>query len=156
MARLDRRQIFIDAVRTRLDASMADAGFPFNGVYENHSDPPDRNVSILYEGVVSDFLERYPALDPVWDEEWRRNRDGCVDLWIEWSEADDALASHLEHWEIIELAGRYGDKSLIGKVESALSGPGAIDRRVEVLVEVIRKALASASHGQRPSPPEPA
>ena len=80
---------------------MAKAGFPFNGVYENGSDPPNRHVSVLYGGVVSDFLERYPGLDPVWDEDWRQHRDECVELWIEWSENEGKLACHLEHREIV-------------------------------------------------------
>lgn len=67
---------------------MADAGFPLNGVYDDNADPPNRNTSVLYEGVVSDFLARYPGLDPVWDEEWRSHVGGCVDLWINWSEVD--------------------------------------------------------------------
>lgn len=154
MAQVDRRQAFVDAVRRRLDAPMAEAGFPFNGIYEDDPDPPNRSVSILYEGLVSDFLERYPGLDPVWDDEWRQQREGCVDLWIEWSEADDTLASHLEHWQIAELAKRFGDEASVAEVTSALSGPGDIEHRVETLVGVIRRSLTSASHDDRPPPAE--
>ena len=106
----DARQRFVDAVRTRLDDSMASAGLPLNDVYDEHAASPNRITSVLYEGRVSDFLARYPGLDPVWDEEWRKNTDGCVDLWIKWSEADDRIESNLEHWEIPELAARYGDE----------------------------------------------
>lgn len=154
MDQLDSRQLFIDSVRTRLDVSMASAGFPFNGVYEDPSEPPNRNISILYEGGVADFIERYPGLDPVWDEEWRRHTEGCVDLWIEWSEAQDALACHLEHWEITQLAKRYANASLVNDLPAALSGPGDIDARVEVLTAVLKKALVSASTDDRPPPGE--
>lgn len=141
----DDRQRFVDAVRARLDDSMARAGFPLNDVYDDQGASPNRNASVLYEGRVSNFLARYPGLDPVWDEEWRQNTDGCVDLWIEWSEADDRIESHLEHWEILELAARYGDESLVARVKLALEGPGDIEVRVEVIASVLEASLRAAS-----------
>lgn len=141
----DARQRFVDAVRGRLDNSMASAGFPLNDVYDHHAVSPNRNTSVLYEGRGSDFLARYPGLDPVWDEEWRRNTDGCVDLWITWSEADDRLESHLEHWEIPELAARYDSELSVAAVKDALRGPGEIEKRVEVIASVLEKSLRSAS-----------
>lgn len=141
----DDRQRFVDAVRTNLDGTMADAGFPLNGVYEAHEDPPHRNVSVLYEGIVPEFLARYPGLDPVWDEEWRSNADGCVDVWIKWSEADDKLEANLEHWDIQELAERYGDESSVAAVEAALEGPGDIEERVEVLTTILKRSLTAAA-----------
>jgi hypothetical protein len=54
-------------------------------------------TSPAYEGIVSEFLARYPGLDPVWDEEWRSNADGYADVWIKWSEADDEPEANLEH-----------------------------------------------------------
>ena len=128
----DARQRFVDAVRTRLDVRMASAGFPLNDVYDDQAAAPNRNTSVLYEGRVSDFLARYPGLDPVWDEEWRKNTEGCVDIWIRWSEADDAIESNLEHWEIPELAARYGDESSVTAVHEALQ-PGDIEKRTEVM-----------------------
>jgi hypothetical protein len=133
-------------VRTNLDTAMSEGGFPLNGVYEGDEDPPNRNVSVLYEGVVADFLDRYPGLDPVWDEEWRRNTDGCVDIWIKWSEAEDRLEANLEHWEIQKLAERYGDPSSVSEVEGALQGPGDIQQRVEVLSTVLKRSLRAASN----------
>lgn len=79
---------------------------------------------MLYEGVVSEFLARYPGLDPAWDEEWRRHTEGCVDIWIKWSESDNSLQASLEHWEIRELAERYGDESSAMELDTALKGPG--------------------------------
>jgi hypothetical protein len=80
----------------------------------------NRNTSVLYEASVSDFLAHFPGLAPVWDEEWRKTTDGCVDLRIKWSEADDTIESNLEHWEIPELAARYGDESSVTAVQDAL------------------------------------
>ena len=100
---------------------------------------------MLYEGRVSHFLARYPGLDPVWDEEWRKNTDGCVNLWIKWSEADDKIESSLEHWEIPELAARYGDELSVAAVKDALQGPGDIEKRVEVIACVLEKSLRAAS-----------
>lgn len=62
----DARQRFVNAVRARLDDSMASAGFPLNDVYDDRAASPNRNTSALYEVRVSDFLARYPGLDPVW------------------------------------------------------------------------------------------
>lgn len=141
----DARQRFVGAVRTRLDDSMASAGFPLNDVYDDHAASPNRNTSVLYEGRVPEFLARYPGLDPVWDEEWRKNTDGCVDLWIKWSEADDRLESNLEHWEIPELAARYGDELTVAAVKDALQGPGDIKKRVEVIASILETSLREAS-----------
>jgi hypothetical protein len=141
----DGRQRFVDAVRTRLDGSLADAGFSLNGVFDDEADPPNRNVSVLYEGVVADFLARYPGLDPVWDEEWRSHGDGCVDLWIKWSVADDVIDVNLEHWEIRELANRYGGDSSVTAVETALRGPGDTAERVEVIATILERSLTAAS-----------
>lgn len=141
----DAGQRFVDAIRERLDEPMEAAGFPFNDVYADHAESPNRNVSVLYEGIISDFLARYPGLDPVWDEEWRRNRDGCVDLWIKWSEADDKIESNLEHWEISDLADRYGGQASVRALEGALRGPGDIVERVEVLATILEKSLTAAS-----------
>lgn len=74
-----------------------------------------------------------------------RNTDGCVDLWITWSEADDRLESHLEHWEIPELAARYDSELSVAAVKDALRGPGEIEKRVEVIASVLEKSLRSAS-----------
>jgi hypothetical protein len=142
---IDARQRFVDAVRSNLDATMVRAGFPLNGIYEGPEDPPNRNISVLYEGIVSDFLTRYPGLDPVWDEEWRSHGDGCVDLWIKWSEADDKLEANLEHWDIQKLAERYGDESSVMEVEAAMRGQGEIEKRVEVLTTVIKESIRAAS-----------
>lgn len=141
----DARQRFVNAVRARLDDSMASAGFPLNDVYDDRAASPNRNTSVLYEARVSDFLARYPGLDPVWDEEWRKNTDGCVDLWIKWSEADDRLESNLEHWEILQLAARYGDELSVAAVKDALQGPGDIEKRVEVIASVLETSLRAAS-----------
>ncbi|MGB8360980.1 MAG: hypothetical protein WCE80_06225 [Acidimicrobiia bacterium] len=97
------------------------------------------------EGSVSDLLARYPGLYPAWDEEWHKNTDGCVDLWIEWSEAEDRIESHLEHWEILELAARYGDESSVTRVQLALEGPGDIEERIEVIASVLETSLRTAS-----------
>jgi hypothetical protein len=59
---------------------------------------------VLYEGVLADFLGRYPGLDPVWDEDRRRIKDGYVDLWIQWSEVDGTIDVRLEHWELRQLS----------------------------------------------------
>lgn len=141
----DARQRFVDAVRTRLDDSMESAGFPLNDVYDDRAASPNRNTSVLYEGRVSDFLSRYQGLDPVWDDEWRNNTDGCVDLWIKWSEADDRIESSLEHWDISELAARYGDESSVTAVQDALQGPGDIEERIEVIASILEKSLHNAS-----------
>lgn len=141
----DARQRFVDAVRSRLDDSMESAGFPLNYVYDDRAASPNRNTSVLYEGRASDFLFRYPGLDPVWDDEWRNNTNGCVDLWIKWSEAEDRIESSLEHWEILELAARYGDESSVEKVQMALEGPGNIEKRAEVIVSLLEKSLRAAS-----------
>jgi hypothetical protein len=141
----DARQLFVDAVRTNLDTTMSEGGFPLNGVHDGDEDPPNRTVSVHYEGVVREFLDRYPGLDPVWDEEWRNNMDGCVDIWIKWSEADDKLEANLEHWEISKLAERYGGPPSVTEVEAALHGPGDIQQRVEVLSTILKRSLKVAS-----------
>lgn len=141
----DARQRFVNAVRARLDDSMASAGFPLNDVYDDRAASPNRNTSVLYEARVSDFLARYPGLDPVWDEEWRKNTDGCVDLWIKWSEDDDRLESNLEHWGIPELAARYGDESSVTAVQEALHGSGDMEKRIEVIASILEKSLRAAS-----------
>jgi hypothetical protein len=136
---------FVAAVRTRLDDPLAEAGLPLNGVYDKDAEPPNRNVSVLYEGVVSDFLARYPGLDPVWDEDWRKRADGCVDLWIKWSEAAGAIEVTLEHWAIRKLADRYGDESSVAAVEAALRGPGDMETRIEVIARILERSLSAAS-----------
>jgi hypothetical protein len=141
----DARQRFVAAVRTRLDDPLAEAGFPLNGVYDDDAEPPNRNVSVLYEGVVSDFLARYPGLDPVWDEDWRKHADGCVDLWIKWSEAADDIEADLEHWPIRKLAERYGGESSVAAVEAALRGPGDMQKRIEVIATILERSLSAAS-----------
>ena len=135
-------QKFVEAVRTQLDELMEKAGFPLNGVYTADESPV---TSVLYEGIVSDFLTRYPGLDPVWDEDWRRQGDGCVDLWIKWTSTDDSLEVSLEHWTIRELADRYGDESSVEAILTALSGPGEIEARVGTIAEVLRESLAAAA-----------
>ena len=139
------RQQFVDTVRKHLDEPMAEAGFPLNSVSLHDGDPSGGGASILYEGHVPDFLMRYPGLDPTWDDEWRRNQDGCVDLWIKWSEADDTIAVHLEHWGIRELAERYGEASTFISVEAALAGPGDFDTRVSVIAALLHRSLVRAS-----------
>ena len=138
----DARQLFVAAVRTRLDDPLAEAGFPLNRVYD---EPSNRNVSVLYEGVVSDFLARYPGLDPVWDEHWRKHAGACVDLSIKWYEAANAIEVHLEHWAIRKLAERYGDESSVAAVEAALRGPGDIEKRIEVIATILERSLSAAS-----------
>lgn len=141
------RRRFVDAVRLRLDETMTAAGLPFNNVQYHDGDPGEGGVSILYEGLVPDFLDRYPGLDPVWDEEWRQNTDGCVDLWIRWLDADGRIDCHLEHWDIGAVAERYGDSLTAGEVDAALAGPGEMEVRVEVIATLLERALATASAG---------
>ena len=141
MSHTDARGRFVDAVRKRLDETMTAAGLPFNTVQYHDDDP---GVSILYEGLVPDFLDRYPGLDPVWDEEWRQNADGCVDLWIKWH-ADGRIVCHLEHWDIGAVAERYGDSLATGDVDAALTGPGEIETRVDVIAILLERALTAAS-----------
>jgi len=62
----DARQHFVDVVRTRLDSLMAEAGFPLNGVYDDDEEAPNRNTSVLYEGVVADFLMRSLVVRALW------------------------------------------------------------------------------------------
>ena len=100
---------------------------------------------MLYEGVVADFLARYSGLDPVWDEDWRRHADGCVDLWINWSEATSAIEIDLEHWTIRKLADRYGDESSVAAVEAALRGPGDMEKRIKVIATILEESLSAAS-----------
>lgn len=132
----------MDAVRKRLDETMTAAGLPFNTVQYHDDDP---GVSILYEGLVPDFLDRYPGLDPVWDEEWRQDEHGCVDLWIKWLDGDGRIECHLEHWDIGGVAERYGDSLTAGEVDGALAGPGGIEARVDVIATLLERALAAAS-----------
>lgn len=141
----DAQQRFVAAVRTRLDDPLAEAGFRLNGVCDDDAEPPNRNVSVLYEGVVSDFLARYPGLDPVWDEDWRNHADGCVDLWIKWSEAADAIDVNLEQWPIRKLAERYGDESSVASVDAALRGPGDMAARIEVIARIFERSLSDAA-----------
>ena len=135
-------QRVVDAVRARLDESMEKAGFPLNGVYTADESPV---TSVLYEGVVSDLLTRYPGLDPVWDEIGVVEEDGCVDLWIKWTSTDDSLEVRLEHWTIQKLADRYGDESTAEGIDAALSGHGEIEARVRTIAEVLEKSLAAAA-----------
>lgn len=141
----DARQRFVAAVRTRLDDPLAESGFPLNGVYDDDTEAPNRKVSVLYEGVVSEFLSRYPGLDPVWDEDWRNHADGCVDLWIKWSEAADAIDVNLEHWPVRKLAERYGDASSVAAVDDALRGPGDMEMRIEAIARILERSLSAAS-----------
>ena len=141
----DVRQQFVHVVRRRLDEPMAEAGFPLNSVSLHDGDPSERGASVLYEGLAADFLSRYPGLDPVWDEEWRRNDDGCVDLWIKWFEVGDIIVVNLEHWGIRKLAERFGDASIEAAVEDALAGPGDMEARVGVIAELLQRSLAKAS-----------
>ena len=114
-------------------------------VFIDDAETPNRNTSVLYEGVAADFLGRYPGIDPAWDEEWRRYTDGCVDLWIEWCEADNTIKVRLEHWEIHKLAERYGDESSTAALTEALSGRGDMEARVEVFAEIVERSFAAAS-----------
>jgi hypothetical protein len=141
----DPRQRFVDAVRARLDAPLAAAGFPFNGVYGDEAGPPHRRASVLYEGVVADFLARYPGLDPVWDTEWRHRKEGCVDLWLTWSEADDSIEVSLEHWPIARLAEKYGDESAVSSLAAALRGSDDLRARVDVIAALLERSLRAAS-----------
>ena len=124
---------------------MARAGFPLNGIYDDDAEEPNRHTSVLYEGVVADFLARYPGIDPVWDEEWRGQTDGCVDLWIKWSEVDNTIDVNLEHWTVRALAERYGDDSSVEAMEAALSGSDDMHSRVETIAGILEKSLVAAS-----------
>ncbi len=141
----DRRQRFVDALRSLLDEFMAEAGLPLNSSQIHDGPEAERGASVLYEGLVPEFLRRYPGLDPVWDEEWRRDDAGCVDLWIKWFEADESITVDLEHWGIRVLADRYGDAATLAAVEAALVGPGDLDPRVGVIADVLKLSLARAS-----------
>jgi hypothetical protein len=74
-----------------------------------------------------------------------QDQEGCVDLWIKWSKADDRIESHIEHRDIPELAARYGDESSVTRVQVALKGPGDIERRAEVTASVLEISLRAAS-----------
>lgn len=91
------------------------------------------------------FLPATRGSTPSGDEEWRKNTDGCVDLWIKWSEADDRFESNLEHWAILQLAARYGGELSVAAVRDAIRGPGDIEKRVEVIASVLETSLRAAS-----------
>lgn len=149
MATADPGLEFAAFVRSRLDTSMARAGLPLNDVHRGEKPSLGMTTSVLYEGLVGEFLERYPGLDPVWDQQWREQRDGCVDLWLGYHEEDDSISVHLEHWDLIVLARRYGDESAVAEVEAALSGPGGMVDRVEVVARLLEKALSVARTQER-------
>ena len=149
MATADPGLEFATIVRSRLDTSMARAGLPLNDVQRGEKPNFGMTTSVLYEGLVGEFLERYPGLDPVWDRQWREQRDGCVDLWLAHDEEDDSIAVHLEHWDLIVLARRYGDETTVAEVEAALTGPGAMADRVEVVAVLLERALSQARTQER-------
>lgn len=135
---------FADVVKTRMDDTMAAAGLPFNS---NSTD--GTIVSVLYEGTAKSFLDRYPGLDPTWDEAWHED-PLCVDLWIKYDSTNDTIDLNLEHWGADQLAERYGDTLW---TERALTGPGDLETRVSVLASLVETSLAIARTEPRPSRP---
>lgn len=133
-------QAFIDAVLGRLRSPLSEAGFVLND-----TQIAEDEVSVLFEGVVSDFLGRYPGLDPTWDQEWRSHPGGCVDLWIKWNPVDDVIRVDLEHWPIAQLAERYGDDALRSQLDSAIRSSGPIEKRVAIIADTIETALRGAA-----------
>ncbi|MBK5267661.1 MAG: hypothetical protein JJE47_09535 [Acidimicrobiia bacterium] len=67
-----------------------------------------------------------------------------MDLWIQWSEAEDTMDVRLEHWGIRQLAERYCDASLVGAVDVALLGPADMASRVDVIARILEQSLAAA------------
>ena len=83
-----------------------------------------------------------PPVSAVWDDEWHHQENGCVDLWIKWSSDTESLEVDLEHWSIRQLASRAEHGPSIGSVDAALSGPGDIEARIDVIAQVLETAMA--------------
>jgi len=132
-------QEFVEAVRARLDVSLTEAGLPFNGVYQG-SGPHGETTAVLFEAVAQEFAMRFPDLTMNWAADWMEHTS-CVDLWITLHHDDEAIVVDLEGWNLVELATRRGDGQLVEQCTRALSQPGDIVKRVEVIGRVLDLAL---------------
>ena len=134
-------QGFVNAVRSRLDLILSEAGFPFNGVYPGTSSHGEaETTAVLYEAAALEFAARFPLLTERWAPDWAEHTS-CVDLWLTLSHHDEAMTVNLEGWDLVELAEHHGDYELVAACNRALSGPGDLVERVDVIGRVLELAL---------------
>jgi len=131
--------VFVEAVRARLDASLEEVGLPLNGVYPG-SGSLGETTAVLYEATADEFSTRFPGLTTNWAPDWTEHTS-CVDLWITLCHDDGTMIVTLEGLGLVELAQRFGDHVLAEACVRALSRPGDIGERVNVIGQVLDVAL---------------